>query len=148
MYSFAINCAICFHHMQKYYCRTLKKFSRVPSLIRKTSCVFETHSLNSWKTILGIKCNVALSMSIFAKVSAMRNFSMQNFLSCLRNWQILELQTSRIKSITKSYFWDKNKSAITMPRKNTNLPSWIYRTNFWQPTVHVQQNIFEKTLIE
>ena len=24
----------------------------------------------------------------------------------------------------------------------------MYWTNFWQPTAHVQQNIFEKTLIE
>ena len=31
-----------------------------------------------------------------------------------------------------------------------NLPYSIrmYWTNFWQPTIHVQQNIFEKTLIE
>ena len=37
-----------------------------------------------------------------------------------------------------------------MPRKNMNLPysMRLYYTNFWQPTVQVQQNIFEKTLIE
>ena len=37
-----------------------------------------------------------------------------------------------------------------LPRKNMNLPYSIvmYWTNFWQPTVHVQQNIFEKTLIK
>ena len=31
-----------------------------------------------------------------------------------------------------------------------NLPYAIcmYRTNFWQPNIHVQQNIFEETLIE
>ena len=40
--------------------------------------------------------------------------------------------------------------ASTMPRKNMNLLYSIrmYWTNFWQPTFHVQQNIFEKTLIE
>ena len=38
----------------------------------------------------------------------------------------------------------------TLTRKNMNLPYSIpmYWTNFWQPTVHVHQNIFEKTLIE
>ena len=38
----------------------------------------------------------------------------------------------------------------TLPRKNMNLPHSIrmYWTNFWQLTVHVQQNIFEKTLIK
>ena len=37
---------------------------------------------------------------------------------------------------------------FTMPGKNMNLPYSIrmYWTNFWQPTVHVQQNIFEKLL--
>ena len=37
-----------------------------------------------------------------------------------------------------------------MPRKKMNLPYSIrmYWTNFWQLTVHVQQNIFEKALIE
>ena len=35
-------------------------------------------------------------------------------------------------------------------RKSMNLPYSIrmYLTNFWQQTVHVQQNIFEKTLTE
>ena len=39
---------------------------------------------------------------------------------------------------------------ITLTRKNKNLPHSIrmYWTNFWQATVHVQKNIFEKTLIE
>ena len=39
---------------------------------------------------------------------------------------------------------------VTLPRKNMNLPSSIrmYWTNFWQPTIHVQQDIFEKTSIE
>ena len=38
--------------------------------------------------------------------------------------------------------------SYTMPRKNLNLPYSIrmYWTNFWQLTVHVQQNIFEKIL--
>ena len=39
----------------------------------------------------------------------------------------------------------------TLTRKNMNLLYSIrtmYWTNFWQPTVHVQQNIFEKTLNE
>ena len=42
-------------------------------------------------------------------------------------------------------FWD-----YTMPRKNMNLPYSIlmYWTNIWQPTVRVQQDIFEKTLVE
>ena len=37
-----------------------------------------------------------------------------------------------------------------LPRENINLPYSIrmYWMNFWQPTVHVQQNIFEKTLKE
>ena len=38
----------------------------------------------------------------------------------------------------------------TLPRKSMNLPYSIriYWTNFWQPTVHVQKNVFEKTLIK
>ena len=38
----------------------------------------------------------------------------------------------------------------TLTRKNMNLPCSIrmYWTNFWHPNVNVQQNIFEKTLIE
>ena len=38
----------------------------------------------------------------------------------------------------------------TLPSKNMNLPYSIcmYWTNFWQSTVHVVQNIIEKTLIE
>ena len=36
----------------------------------------------------------------------------------------------------------------TLTRKNMNLPYSIrmYWTNFWQPTDHVQHNIFEKSL--
>ena len=39
---------------------------------------------------------------------------------------------------------------IALPRKNMNLPYSIrmYWKNFWQPTAHVKQNIFEKNLIE
>ena len=42
-------------------------------------------------------------------------------------------------------FWN-----YTMPRKNMNLPYSIlmYWTNIWQPTVRVQQDIFEKILVE
>ena len=38
----------------------------------------------------------------------------------------------------------------TLPRKNMNLPYSIrmYWTNFWQLYIHVQKNIFEKTLIK
>ena len=41
-------------------------------------------------------------------------------------------------------------SRYTLPRKNMNLPYSIrmYWTNFWQPTVHVKQNIFEKNVIK
>ena len=41
-------------------------------------------------------------------------------------------------------------STPTETRKNMNIPYSIlmYWTNFWQPTVHAPQNIFEKTLIE
>ena len=39
---------------------------------------------------------------------------------------------------------------VTLTRKNMNLPysMRMYWTIFWQPTVHVHKNIFEKTLIE
>ena len=38
---------------------------------------------------------------------------------------------------------------VTETRRNKNLPYSIrmYWTNFWQPTVHVEQNILEKNLI-
>ena len=41
-------------------------------------------------------------------------------------------------------------SQPSLPRKNMNLHYSIclFWTNFWQPTVHVQKNIFEKTFIE
>ena len=44
--------------------------------------------------------------------------------------------------------WSGSRNTLT--RKNMNLPYFIrmYWTNFWQPTVHVQQNVYEKTLIE
>ena len=39
---------------------------------------------------------------------------------------------------------------FTETRKNMNLPYFIrmYWTNFWPPTIHAPQNIFEKTFIE
>ena len=39
---------------------------------------------------------------------------------------------------------------VTETHRNKNLPYSIrmYWTNFWQPTVHVEQNIFEKTPIK
>ena len=45
---------------------------------------------------------------------------------------------------------DFKKEQTTMPRRNMNLLYSIrmYWTNFWQPTVQVQQDIFEKTLNE
>ena len=47
--------------------------------------------------------------------------------------------------MTSSLSWN-----VTLPRKNMNLSYFIrmYSTNFWQPTVHVLQNVFEKNLIE
>ena len=52
------------------------------------------------------------------------------------------------QAIDLNYF--KSCSPFTMPRKNMNLPYSIrmYSTERIQPTVHVQQNIFEKNLIE
>ena len=47
-------------------------------------------------------------------------------------------------------FVTKTNPSCTMPRKNMN-PLYsirMYWTNFWQPTVYVPQNIFEKPLIE
>ena len=45
-------------------------------------------------------------------------------------------------------YWILFNFEDTIPRKIMNLPYSIcmYWTNVWQPTVHVQQNIFEKTL--
>ena len=43
--------------------------------------------------------------------------------------------------------WIQNgTAAIKINRPGHNI--CMYWTNFWQPTVHVQQNIFKKTLIE
>ena len=41
-------------------------------------------------------------------------------------------------------------SQPSLPRKNMNLhySIFLFWTNFWQPTVHVQKNIFEKNLIK
>ena len=52
------------------------------------------------------------------------------------------------KNVCKINFW--NILTYTLTRKNMNLPYSIrmYWTNSWQPTVHVQQTIFEKSLIE
>ena len=39
----------------------------------------------------------------------------------------------------------------TLPRKNMTIPSYsirMYWTNFWQPTIYVQQNIFDKSLLK
>ena len=40
--------------------------------------------------------------------------------------------------------WTTDSIKINRPGYNIS----IYKTNFWQPAVHVQQNIFEKTLLE
>ena len=52
--------------------------------------------------------------------------------------------------VYKYYIYIFRQCPTTMLRENMNLPCSIrmYFTNFWQPTVHVQQNIFEKTLIK
>ena len=50
------------------------------------------------------------------------------------------------KHVKRSLF----RLPITLTRKNMNLPYSIrmYWTNFWQAAIHVQQNIFEKNLLE
>ena len=72
-------------------------------------------------------------------------YFLKNFLS----FENLELWKSW-KSLIKKYSRGIQGSIYTLPRKNMNLPCSIcmYWTNFWQPTIPAQQNIFEKTLIE
>ena len=69
-------------------------------------------------------------------------------------WLTLELQ-DRISTLILHDFQIRwilkiKNFALTLPRKNMNLPYSIcmFWTNFWQPTIHVQENIFEKTLLE
>ena len=63
-----------------------------------------------------------------------------------RFFYVLERIFKRIALIKKN----SAQFSHTETRKNMNLPysTFMYWTNFWQPTVHIQQNIFEKTLIE
>ena len=50
----------------------------------------------------------------------------------------------RISVIPKVLQWNTDSAKKTSPGHKIRM----YWTNIWQPTVHVQQNIFEKTLIE
>ena len=67
--------------------------------------------------------------------------------ACERFWTLLDacerLWTSaRLVSVLIMQGTDSIK--INRPRYNIRM----YWANFWQPTIHVQQNIFEKNLIE
>ena len=50
----------------------------------------------------------------------------------------------------KPDLFERMRIENTLPRKNMNLLYSIrmYWTNFWHPTIHVKQYIFEKTVIE
>ena len=74
----------------------------------------------------------------------------QWYFESLKN--IFDLVSSSIKTEKRKdlFFMLSMASSLqglsTLPRKNMNLPYYIrmHWTNFWQPTVCVQQNIFEK----
>ena len=57
-------------------------------------------------------------------------------------------KSNRMNSWETQNVKKKNPNEGTLPRKNMNLPYSVrlYWASFWQPTVHVQQNIFEKIL--
>ena len=64
------------------------------------------------------------------------------FLDCRFIWARCRLLYPPLKCTCIFHITDSTK--INRPGYNIRM----YWTNFWQPTVHVQQNMFEKTLIK
>ena len=98
------------------------------------------------------KSKNAFLLTFYALSMNFRKWVCENIFKNRLQHPVAQFSTSKQHSsnVRLNLIIQNAKFENTLPRKNMNLTysKRMYWTNFWQPTVHGQQNIFEKTLIE